>query len=39
MYLDCRADIVDNAKIQAGDLIVGLASYGQAQYETEYNGP
>lgn len=33
-----RADIVDNANIQAGDLIVGLASYGQAQYEREYNG-
>ena len=33
-----RADIVDNANIKAGDLVVGLASFGQAQYETEYNG-
>ena len=31
-------DIIDNAKIQAGDLIVGLSSYGQATYEKEYNG-
>src|SRR5699024_4244412 len=27
-----------NANIQAGDLIVGLASYGKATYEKEYNG-
>lgn len=33
-----RKDIVDNAKIQAGDVIVGLASYGQATYEEGYNG-
>ena len=31
-------DVVDNAKIAAGDLIVGLASFGQASYESEYNG-
>jgi phosphoribosylformylglycinamidine cyclo-ligase len=33
-----RSDVIDNANIQAGDLIVGLASYGQATYESEYNG-
>jgi phosphoribosylformylglycinamidine cyclo-ligase len=33
-----RAEVIDNAKIQDGDVIVGLASYGQASYETEYNG-
>lgn len=33
-----RSDVIDNANIQAGDVIVGLASYGQASYETEYNG-
>lgn len=33
-----RADVIDNRNIQAGDVIVGLASYGQASYETEYNG-
>ena len=33
-----RADVIDNANIQAGDVIVGLASYGQATYEKEYNG-
>lgn len=33
-----RADVISNHKIQAGDVIVGLASYGQATYETEYNG-
>ncbi|MPR34699.1 phosphoribosylformylglycinamidine cyclo-ligase [Cytophagaceae bacterium SJW1-29] len=33
-----RADVIDNAHIQAGDVIVGLASYGQAKYEKEYNG-
>lgn len=33
-----RTDIIDNANIQAGDVIVGLASFGQASYETEYNG-
>jgi phosphoribosylformylglycinamidine cyclo-ligase len=29
--------LITNDKIQAGDVIVGLASYGQATYETEYN--
>ena len=33
-----RSDVVDNANIQAGDVIVGLASFGQATYEKEYNG-
>lgn len=33
-----RADVIDNARIAPGDVIVGLASYGQAAYETEYNG-
>lgn len=33
-----RADVVDNANIKAGDIIVGLSSSGQASYETEYNG-
>ncbi len=33
-----RADVIDNANIADGDVIVGLASYGQAAYETEYNG-
>jgi phosphoribosylformylglycinamidine cyclo-ligase len=33
-----RADVVNNANIQPGDIIVGLASFGQASYETEYNG-
>lgn len=33
-----RADVIDNANIQPGDVIVGLASYGQATYESEYNG-
>ncbi|NQZ45610.1 MAG: phosphoribosylformylglycinamidine cyclo-ligase [Flavobacteriaceae bacterium] len=33
-----REDVIDNANIQAGDVIVGLASYGQASYESEYNG-
>lgn len=33
-----RKEIIDNANIKAGDVIVGLASYGQASYETEYNG-
>ena len=28
-----RADVIDNADIQAGDVIVGLASFGQATYE------
>lgn len=33
-----RADVISNDQIQAGDVIVGLASFGQATYETEYNG-
>ena len=33
-----RSDVVDNANIKAGNVIVGLASYGQAAYESEYNG-
>lgn len=33
-----RADVIDNANIAAGDVIIGLASYGKAAYETEYNG-
>ena len=33
-----RSDVVDNANIKAGDVIVGLSSSGQATYETEYNG-
>jgi len=33
-----RSDVIDNAHIQAGDVIVGLSSYGQATYEKEYNG-
>jgi phosphoribosylformylglycinamidine cyclo-ligase len=30
--------VIDNANIRAGDVIVGLASFGQASYEKEYNG-
>lgn len=33
-----RNKVVDNANIQAGDVIVGLASFGQAKYEKSYNG-
>ena len=33
-----RSDVIDNAHIQAGDVIVGLSSSGQATYEKEYNG-
>lgn len=33
-----RSDVVDNANIKAGDVIVGLASYGKAEYEAKYNG-
>jgi phosphoribosylformylglycinamidine cyclo-ligase len=32
-----RSDVIDNARIQAGDVVVGLASYGQASYEDSYN--
>jgi len=33
-----RSEVIDNSLIQAGDLIVGLASFGQTAYEKEYNG-
>ena len=33
-----RDEVIDNANIAAGDVIVGLASYGKATYEKEYNG-
>jgi phosphoribosylformylglycinamidine cyclo-ligase len=33
-----RNKVIDNANIQAGDIIVGLASFGQANYEKSYNG-
>ena len=33
-----REDVISNDKIQAGDVIVGLSSYGQSSYEKEYNG-
>lgn len=33
-----RSDVISNDRIQAGDVIVGLASYGQATYENHYNG-
>jgi phosphoribosylformylglycinamidine cyclo-ligase len=33
-----KKHIIDNANIQAGDVIVGLSSSGQATYETQYNG-
>lgn len=33
-----RSDVIDNANIRPGDVIVGLSSSGQATYETEYNG-
>jgi phosphoribosylformylglycinamidine cyclo-ligase len=33
-----RDEVIDNANIKAGNVIVGLASYGQSTYETEYNG-
>jgi phosphoribosylformylglycinamidine cyclo-ligase len=32
-----RSEVVDNSRIQPGDIIVGLASYGRATYEKEYN--
>ena len=32
-----RSDVISNHKIQAGDCIIGLASYGQANYENTYN--
>lgn len=33
-----RSDVINNANIKDGDVIVGLASYGQATYEESYNG-
>jgi phosphoribosylformylglycinamidine cyclo-ligase len=33
-----RDEVISNHRIQPGDVIVGLASYGQASYEKEYNG-
>jgi phosphoribosylformylglycinamidine cyclo-ligase len=33
-----RADVINNANIVSGDVIVGLSSFGQATYETQYNG-
>jgi len=33
-----REDVIDNSNIQPGDVIVGLSSFGKANYEVEYNG-
>ncbi len=33
-----RSEVIDNSNIQVGDVIVGLASFGQANYEEQYNG-
>ncbi len=33
-----RSEVIDNSRIQGGDVIVGLASFGKANYEREYNG-
>lgn len=33
-----RADVISNDRIRPGDLVVGFASFGQATYETDYNG-
>lgn len=33
-----RRDVISNDRIQSGDVIVGLSSFGQASYETAYNG-
>jgi phosphoribosylformylglycinamidine cyclo-ligase len=33
-----RQDVIDNSQIAAGDVVVGLASFGQARWEQEYNG-
>ena len=33
-----RRDVIDNSRICAGDVVVGLASFGKATYEEEYNG-
>lgn len=33
-----RSEVIDNSRISAGQVIVGLSSFGQATYESEYNG-
>ena len=33
-----KTDIIDNARISSGDLIVGLESFGKSNYESQYNG-
>jgi phosphoribosylformylglycinamidine cyclo-ligase len=33
-----RSEVIDNSRIQSGDVVVGLASFGKANYENEYNG-
>ena len=33
-----REEVIDNSNIQSGDVILGLASFGQASYESQYNG-
>jgi phosphoribosylformylglycinamidine cyclo-ligase len=33
-----KSEIIDNSNIQTGDVIVGLSSFGKANYETKYNG-
>jgi phosphoribosylformylglycinamidine cyclo-ligase len=33
-----RAEVIDNSNIRPGDVIIGLASFGQTTYESEYNG-
>lgn len=33
-----RSNVIDNANIKSGDVIVGLSSYGKASYESSYNG-
>jgi len=33
-----RTDVIDNGNIKAGNVIVGLSSYGQSSYEDSYNG-
>ena len=33
-----RAEVIDNSNIRPGDVIIGLASFGQTTYEREYNG-
>ncbi len=33
-----RSEVIDNSRIKPGNVIVGLASFGEASYEKEYNG-